>query len=201
MGRKMSFCWNRFLIEGEELFEYMTHNFNDMFDKDSRIKHFNIRYEAIYDVGSQELKEKYGAEIQNELVPWIKKELEDNRLFDKTLWKPFRDIYSLSTMYLGYRKIFVFRPNYNNSEILENNNELPPALNMRGTYYFQLSLEQDCDEDLCKECNLDNTKIFNKHFEIIIHNWIDDKTNELYYNRRSYVLSDFLMSENEWDVM
>ena len=90
----LPFCWDRFLIEGKELFEYMKNNFDNMFDGDAKIKHFEIRDEICYDYGSQELNQVFGKEIQKQLVPWIKREFEDNRLFNNTLWRPFRDRYT-----------------------------------------------------------------------------------------------------------
>jgi trigger factor len=73
----LQLCWDRFLIEGKELFQYMKNNFDTMFDGDAKIKHFDIRDEVCYDYGSQELKQVFGTEIQKELVPWIKKEFEE----------------------------------------------------------------------------------------------------------------------------
>jgi hypothetical protein len=201
MATELPFCWDRFLVEGEVLFEYMKNNFIDMFEGDTKIKYFNIRNEICYDYGSQELNKVFGKEIQKELVPWIKKELEDNRLFNNTLWKPFRDRYTLHDMYLGYRKLFSFRPNYDNYPDLLESNILRPEINIKGTYYFQLSIDAECYEDICMDCDNDITNMYNKHFELVLYNWIDDKTNKLYHEKRSPILSDNLMPQMSWERM
>jgi hypothetical protein len=201
MTAKLPFCWDRFLVEGELLFQYMKDNFNNMFEGDAKIKHFNIRNEMCYDHGSHELNQVFGKEIQKELVPWIKKELEDNRLFNNTLWKPFRDIYTLHDMYLGYRKLFLFRPNYDSYPDLLESNILRPEINIKGTYYFQLSIDAECYEDICMDCDNDITNMYNKHFELVLYNWIDDKTNKLYFNKFGPILSDNLMPQMSWEQM
>ncbi len=53
----MNYDWIRFLEKGDKLFNYMINNFDDMFDNNI-IKHFDIRDEAIYDLGSKDIKEK-----------------------------------------------------------------------------------------------------------------------------------------------
>ena len=203
----LQLCWDRFLVEGEVLFKYMKSNFDDMLDGDAKIKHFDIRDEVCYDYGSQELKQVFGTEIQKELVPWIKKEFEENRLFDNTLWRPYRDVYTLHDMYLGYRKLFSFRPNYDNYPDLLESNILPPEINIKGTYYFQFSIDAECDEETCNDCinniynhNNNILKGYNKHFELVLYNWIDDKTNRLYFEKRSPILSDNLISQHKWEA-
>ena len=198
--KKPPHYWDRFLIEGKELFEYMKNNFDNMFDGDAKIKHFEIRDEICYDYGSQELNQVFGKEIQKQLVPWIKREFEDNRLFNNTLWRPFRDRYTLTDMYLGYRKLFPFRPNYDDYPDLLESNILRPEINIKGIYYFQLSIDADCDEDICMDCNNDITQIYNKHFELVLYNWTDDKTNTLYFNNSGPILSDYLMPKHHWET-
>lgn len=171
----LPFCWDRFLIEGKELFEYMKNNFDDMFENDFKIKHFNIRDEVVYDLGSEECMLLYGTEIQKELVPWIKKEFEDNRLFDNTLWKPFRDRYVLTEMYLGYKKLFKFKQ-----------------------YYFQLCISSCCELEICSNCiNKENRK----HFEIIIYGIKNEQTGKIDpYDIYSIESSNF-MPKYYWEIM
>jgi hypothetical protein len=172
-----------------------------------KLRIFNIRNEICYDYGSQELNQVFGKEIQKELVPWIKKELEENRLFDKTLWRPFRDVYTITDMYLGYRKLFPFRPDYETYPELLENTILPPEINIKGTYYFQLAIDAECYEETCNDC-INNTynhcnnnlKGYNKHFEIVLYNWFDEKTNKLYFERRIPILSDNLIHQHRWEA-
>lgn len=50
--------------------------------------------------------------MQNLLVPWIRNELTENKLFNSTFWRPIHNWTSgLSGMYMGYRKLFVFNNN------------------------------------------------------------------------------------------
>lgn len=70
-----------------------------------------------------------------ELIPWIKNEHKENRLFDKTLWKPFRDHYHLHEMYYGYRRLFKYKH-----------------------YYFQLVMETGCILDYCNYCIISDAK-------------------------------------------
>jgi hypothetical protein len=143
--------WNNFIIEGEELYAHMINNLESMFDGD-KIKHFNIRdciYGHIEDTDS--VRNLYGEDIQKKIISWIKQELKEDRLFNKTLWKPFRDQNSLSDMYYGYRKLFQYEK-----------------------YYFQLTIETSCSLYECEICDLtDDTFCLenSKHFEIALYGW------------------------------
>ncbi len=59
--------------------------------------------------------------------------LKEGRLFNKTLWKPFRNNNILYTMYYGYRKLFNYKQ-----------------------YIFHLSIEEYCelDEFYCNIYNI-----------------------------------------------
>ena len=98
--------------KGEELFQYMIHNYDTMFDGDY-IKHFDVWYtshmmEGYYD---EAIKECGKNNIKAELIPWIRKEFETNNLFNSENWRPERD-YDYCDMYLGYRKLFVYKQYY-----------------------------------------------------------------------------------------
>ncbi len=144
----MSYLWEEFLIEGDELFNYMKHTFETMFEGDKIIKHFYITY-GIYDLKkyAKELNDQYCKEIQKELIPWIKNELEDDKLFDNTNWKPFRDDIYIEFMHLGYKKIFQYK-----------------------NFYFQLILDESCG--ICNYCKINNDN--RTHFELALYGWKDD---------------------------
>jgi len=168
---KHSFCWDRFLKEGDNLFNYMIYHFNYMIDRDN-IKHFSIR-SGIYGYTNEvdNIIEKYNIPIQKELIVWIKKELENNQLYKEKHWKPFRDQYLLTSMYLGYRKLFMYE-----------------------NYYFQLIIFPNCDNfDICYYCENNESSI---HFELALIGW---KTNEI-NNISSYIinLSDNIINEIYW---
>ncbi len=173
----MSWCWERFLKEGDILFNYMINNFEDMFDGDT-IKHFDIRY-GVYEVidfikeMAQIDKIKWCNEIQNELIKWIRNEYNNNRLLNKNNWKPCRDVYHIVNMYLGYNKLFQYKQ-----------------------YYFQLAVDSDlldCMED-CKYCNNNESTI---HFELALYGWKDYNSSILQPDN-IIILSDNMMPYEYW---
>jgi hypothetical protein len=170
--------WNNFIIEGDILYDHMINNFESLFNE-NKIKHFNIR-DGIYwyIANTNRIYELYGDNIQIELVPWIKKELEENRLFDRKLWKPFRDSYSISDMYYGYRKLFQYK-----------------------CYYFQLSLLTSCSLYECNICDLTDDKYClenSKHFELALYGWKDDNSNMLQPIHKVEISTDNMMHEKHW---
>jgi hypothetical protein len=163
--------WNNFLIEGDEWYNYMTNNYNTMFNN-NKIKHMDIRYDYIYDYGTTEIKEKYIDDIEDKLYKWIKQELESNKLFIKEQWKPFRDKYILTYMYLGYKTLF----KYNN-------------------YYFQLIIDNYCNIDECIYCNsMDN----NIHFGLSLYGWEEDGIDLLQPYNTINIPVDNIMPEMHW---
>jgi hypothetical protein len=166
----MPFEWEDCLKEGEEAFQYMIHHYDDMLDGD-RVKHFDIWY-ATYWMQSyyDDVKALYGKEIQVELAPWIKNEFESKRLFEPTLWKPFRDGDSPNYINMGYKKLFVYK-----------------------NYYFQLQIETTCSD--CVDCERNENPI---HFDIALYGWKDEHSDKvLPYNDVS-VLPDYMMPERDW---
>jgi hypothetical protein len=167
--------WGKFLKQGDVLFDYMIHNFDFMFDNGS-IKHFIIWY-GIRDLMStcEDIEEEHGTEIQKELLPWILKEHEEGRLFDKANWKPFRDSDIMTTMYLGYNKMFQYKE-----------------------YYFQLTLDDWCDKTLqCYYCQRGEYK--NKtHFQLAMYGWKKEGTDKLQPDNRVSIPPDNIMPECYW---
>jgi hypothetical protein len=110
---RVPFHWDRFLVEGDALYEYMTHNFESMFNKDHTIKHFDIEA-GLYWISSEaeELYKLHNSDIQSKLIPWIMNEYISHRLFNKMYWKPFRDLYQLTSMHLGYKILFEYNNHY-----------------------------------------------------------------------------------------
>jgi hypothetical protein len=174
----MTFFWDEFLMEGDMLFNYMKDNFETMFDGDTSIKHFNIRggiyqlLEEAEDVFQETIKLKYGNDIQTKLICWIKDELKSNRLFEKTLWKPFRNQELLTHMYFGYRQMFQYNQ-----------------------YYFQLALERKCGE--CEYCETEESTI---HFDLAIWGWKDESCETLLPYKEVTIVSDNRMPERYWNM-
>ncbi len=162
--------WDEVIKEGDELFNYMIRNFENMFDKDS-IKHFNI-IPGLYTSFShtEEISEKYGQDIQKNLAIWLRKEFENNNLFEKTNWKPFRDPSMYSCIYMGYRKFFV----YNDC-------------------YFQVAIEPECSD--CSYCDNNENPI---HFELVYYGYKENNTLQPYGYIK--ILENDIISEDFWNI-
>ena len=177
----MKHLWDRFLLEGDSLYNYMIKNFEKMFDGNI-IKHFCINdgiYRHIKD--TDKMNNEMSDEIEKELVPWIKKELKEGRLFNKTLWKPFRNNNTLTTMYYGYRKLFNYKQ-----------------------YIFQLSLEEYCELDECLYCNPYNINKSicsenSQHFCLALYGWKDEGINMLQPYNQVIIPNNDLMKDIHWN--
>lgn len=171
----MSYKWNDFLKEGDELYIYMINNYQSMFENNSKIKHFSIIdgiYSYIIDINK--IMEIYGKMIENELIKFIKSEYDSKSLFDKLNWKPFRDNDNIVFMsHYGYRTLFKFKK-----------------------YYFQLGISNFCE---LSECNICNHNYSLPHFILAIYGWVDDISNELQPYRYVSVSSDNIMPNWDWE--
>jgi hypothetical protein len=169
----MKLNWNTFLEEGNELFNYMTNNFKSMF-KNNMITHFKV-IDGIYPSIDKDdiIINTHINNIEKELINFIKKESESKLLFDKTNWKPFRDKLSLTTMYLGYKKLLYFKQ-----------------------YYFQLGIDHYCEIDNCEYCI--NTRIL-PHFVLALYGWKDNTSNRLQPYEYVEIPEDNIMPEWDWN--
>lgn len=169
--------WDRFVVEGDELFEYMTHNFETLFEN-TRIKHFNIRDDKIYDLGRDEIMDNYNQELEDTTLQWIREEQKAGRLFQKDLWRPVRDSYLLTSMYLGYRKIFQFKH-----------------------YVFQLAFETDCEKYPCEDCDaLEDDYYPEGHFTLSYMGWKEEGKEALQPKNRIVFLEDNFIPKWYWDL-
>lgn len=168
----MKHNWDKFLVDGDILFNYMIRNYDFMFDNES-IKHFAIRY-GIRDLMSdcEDIEEDHGVYIHKELLPWIRKEHDEGRLFDKTNWKPFRDTDTITTMYFGYNNVFQYKQ-----------------------YYFQLAIDW-CDRSL--RCDYCQKEANNPHFELAMYGWIEEGSDKLQPDDCVAIPSDNYMPEYYW---
>jgi hypothetical protein len=165
--------WEEIVKENRKLFDYMTINFESMFDGDSIVKHFEIRFEGTCDLGSQEIMEKHGTNIQKKLNPWIRKEYVEHRLFATEYWKPFCDKYNYKYTYLGYKHLFNFEK-----------------------YYFQLGIEEQCAIEDCKYCQNNENEI---HFQLIICGWKENNKDTTLKPYRNFpILPNNIMPEYHW---
>jgi hypothetical protein len=177
----MKYLWERFLKEGEALHTILTTNFDSLIDGNT-IKHFFIiegMYRSIANVDLIAIE--MGDDIEKALLPWIKKEYEEGRLIDKTLWRPFHDATSIVTMYYGYRKLFRY-----------------------DKYIFQLAMETDCIADICEYCNpTDDLTPWRlsengQHFSLSLYGWKDDDSNMLQPGKYTVIPEDDIMPDKDW---
>jgi hypothetical protein len=179
----MKYKWDEFLAEGDEMFEYMTRNFEIMFDGESDIKHFSIRYGTYCDKNINKIKEEYGDDIQKKLIIWIKNEIKNDRFFEKSLWKPFRELYDITDMFFGYRYFFQYRE-----------------------HYFQLALYYVCLEcKFCKYCNYCDSDDANDdeltiHFELALYNSKNGELDILFPGSKICIPSDNKMPDYYWNM-
>ncbi len=171
----MIYKWKKFLEEGDELYTFMVNNFENMFDGESIIKHFDIRDYYFGNMNSDviSLDDEYYTNIQKELSIWIKKEQQEGRLFDKTLWKPFRD-FNLINMYNGYRILFQYKH-----------------------YYFQLGMETLCMIKDCPYCDPEEDETTSKHFVLEIYGW-EEKEGVPEYQYKCDIPEDNIIQERYW---
>ena len=170
----MTYKWEEFLIQGDILYNYMINNFENMFDSDKIIKHFHIR-PGLFEIGwydADEINEKYGDDIQKELIPWIRKEFETNRLFDKNKWKPFRDQDAFVDMYLGYRIMFPYKH-----------------------YYFQLAID-----DFCGDCIYCKNNENRTHFQLSLWGWKEENKERLQPDDNFLVSPDNIIPDWYWEI-
>lgn len=161
--------------EGEDLYSYLFNNYHNMIDGNV-IKHFNIGYVSSCVMGyNHDIKDTYKNELEQELLPWIKIEYEEDRLLQKSNWRPFNDRFNAHYMYLGYNKLFRYKQ-----------------------YYFQLTINtalcESCED--CKYCNNESTRT---HFELALYGWVDEKFKKLQPDDKYIVLSDDMMPLKDWN--
>ena len=163
--------WQRFLKEGDIIYEYFTTHFEDMFESTGEIKRFDMRYMSYLTSGHYErVMEEYGEQVHKEIIQWIHEEHRSGRLFHKEHWKPFRDQLWFTSMYYGYRKLFCFQD-----------------------YYFQLAVEK-MKYDL-PEGGLETSF----DFRVALYGW--KEKGDIYlkpYAKDIVVEDDMMMPERHW---
>lgn len=104
---------DRFIVEGEELYQYMLEHFDHMFNEDHTLIFVDIRYfsDSCRDY-VKEVADSYRDHIIRAYSLWLLQEKECGRLFDKTHWQIYRNRDEMTDLYLGYRTLFVYQHYY-----------------------------------------------------------------------------------------
>ncbi len=133
--------WDKFIKEGDIIYNYLLNHFDQMFNSDLTIKHFDMTYMS-YSMGKyyEEVYDKYGKQIHDAILPWIHEEYRSGRLLNKIDWKPFRDQLSFTQMYYGYRKLFLFEKYYLQLAIVNGLYDSPDELSLKSCICFEVAL-------------------------------------------------------------
>ena len=177
MDKKGVYNWKAVAEEGDELFEYLIHNYDTMLEGDETVKHFDVGFGWYWLMGDAlKIKTQYSGEIQCELVPWIKKEFNKGELFRIDNWKPFRDQDTIIFMFLGYKKLFQFKH-----------------------YYFQLTISSRCENNtsICTYCEKGD---YGRHFGVALYGWKDINHVNLQPVNVLHILDDNMIPDSYWSM-
>ena len=160
---------DRFVKEGEQLFNTMCANLEEVF-KMEHVDIFDIT--NLQDWNSSKLKETDAHLIMPLLKPWIIEEMKG--IIDQILWKPFRCNYN--DMYYAYKKLFRYK-NYYLQLILDTDDQLRYDCDflVKETedelkYTTKYAADMKCNTK-CIQCG----NIHNIHFSLMLRGWRDDK--------------------------
>jgi hypothetical protein len=175
----MRYPWDKFIIKGDALYNTLISRF-DLFFDGNRIKHLTIidgLYPYIKD--TTEMTNTMTDDIEKELFPWIMNEYKEGRLFDKTLWRPFRNYIMPVTIYHAYKKLFKYKE-----------------------YIFQVAVEEYCELDECAYCSPEY--IIRKdedspHFSLALYGWREDNSNILKPYNKIEIPDDDMMPAIQWE--
>lgn len=162
--------WNECIVEADDLYVYLCSYLEDMLEGD-RIRHFDIHYANSLMMGYYEgVASQYGEEIHQALIPWIRKEAESGRLFQKFNWKPFRVPYEYTLCYTGYRMLFPY-----------------------DTYLFVLTMRND------KDWNEQGVFEQWKFFGVALYGWVEEESSILQPDKDVYLPEDGRMPNRDWN--
>ncbi len=175
MDRRLP-SWEILAEECDDLFDNLIHKYENRFDGEEKIKHFDVIFRFyIGDIGDkefEELKENCIEKLQPELIPWIKNEIQNTDLFKIENWKPFRQPINECNVFIGYRKLFQYKH-----------------------FVFLLIFSYDCDLDTCIYCEKNDN---NDHFALVSYGWKDINHEKLQPRNWFTILDDNIIPESFW---
>jgi len=165
--------WERFLKEGDVLYNYLITHYDNMFESNGKIKQFDMTYMSmpVYHL-YEGVNKECGEQIHEEIIPWIHEEYHSGRLFNKENWKPFRVQYLLTDMYYGYRKVFCFHD----------------------FFYFQLAIDKIAYDNSEGEIEITNA------FNVAFYGW-KEKGNQYVqpYTLQIKLDDNMMMTDSHWN--
>ena len=104
---------DRFIREGEELYQFLIYNFDTMFNEDNTLIFVDIRYFSDSCQGYiKDIQKNYSDDIRKEFGLWLLHEKANGWLFDRANWQIYRNRDVCTDMYIGYRTLFVYKQYY-----------------------------------------------------------------------------------------
>jgi len=179
IDKKRIHSWKKEGEECDQIFEAFPPHYKNMLDGEDKVKHFCMKGRT-WDLKGHvdEIREEIRDDIQQQLIPWIKNEFKYNDLTNKKRWRPVRDFYFFSDIFLGYKKLFQYKH-----------------------YLFQLILLVECDGDddtsICKYCE---NKEHTPHFGVMLFGWRDINYEKLQPENTLTVFDDNMIPKSYWDV-
>lgn len=171
--------WERVVKEADTLFNNLLQNYDKMLDGDDKVKHFDVLYgRNLYMDAAREIRKTYHYEIQRELVPWIKNEFQTGELFKMENWRLYRDRYAMSTIYLGYRKLIIFKQ-----------------------FLLQLTISFYCDNDVYKCDYCEKEDYYGSAFSVALYGWTDMIHVEPCEQKYAFIRNDpndLMIPESHW---
>jgi len=140
------------------------------------IKNIAFRYTDAYTMCYYEnIANHHEGEIEYSILPWIREEFNCRCLLRRELWRPFRDTYDYGDTYLGYKKLFLYKPCMNSKQ-----------------YYYQLVINPYYGHP-------DTTEEFTC-FELALYGWKEENDTRLYPIERGdrNISLDNIMPEVDW---
>lgn len=196
--------WERFERTGDRFYDYFIHNAEYMLDSSGKLKHPYMRYTSYlsscyYDY----IEQLYGEEVHEKISEWAHEEHRSGRLFDKSLWKPFRDQLAFTTMYYGYRKLFSFRPQNSKKNLADIEyrtyiGATPQSIidiiknGDNYTYYFQLVVDEEGHYISFNEI------VRTIDFQVAFYGWKNDGEEMVQPDNQIILGEDMMMPERHW---
>lgn len=154
--------------DGNDLYNYMYSQLNMNLEQYNTIKYFEIRdFPNMSYRRLDEVIKDYEKIIQPKLLQWIQNERTSGRLFDKTNWRVYSEVWDYTRVYIGYHVLFPY-----------------------DQYYFQLVF------DFFYNCTHQPSDDGNElHFQLALYGWKDSSLDFVQPDNKYKLSSDLFIPE------